>query len=91
LGELDADGRANARLLAQQITGADQQRELFEAAASAERRIAVRLDRLCIERARWFGGVWLGWKLWRTLKLEELCAELMAPAREGGPRWRRCW
>jgi hypothetical protein len=40
LGELDADGRANARLLPQQITGADQQRELVEAAASEERRIA---------------------------------------------------
>jgi hypothetical protein len=37
LGELDAEGRANARLLAQQITGADQQqRELFEAAATAK-------------------------------------------------------
>jgi hypothetical protein len=86
LGELEADGRANARLLAQQITGADQQqRELFEAAASAEQRIAVRLDRVCIERARWFGGVWLGWKLWRALKLDELCAELMPPGREAIP------
>ncbi len=48
LGELDAaDGRAHARLLAQQITGTDQQRELFEPAASEEQRIAVRLDRVC--------------------------------------------
>jgi transposase len=86
LGELDADGRANARLLAQQLTGADQQqRELFEAAATAEQRIAVRLDRVCIERARWFGGVWLGWKLWRALKLDELCVELMPPGREAIP------
>jgi hypothetical protein len=56
LGELDADGRAHARRLAQQITGTDQQRELFEpAAASAEQRIAVRLDRVCLERGRSFG------------------------------------
>ncbi len=82
LGELDADGRAHARLLAQQITGTDQQRELFEPAASEEQRIAVRLDRVCIERGRSFGGVWLGWKLWRALKLDELCAELMPEGRE---------
>src|SRR5579864_4620797 len=86
LGELAADGRAHARLLAQQITGADQQqRELFEAAASAEQSIAVRLDRVCLERGRSFGGVWLGWKLWRALKLDELCAELMPPGREAIP------
>ena len=81
LGELDADGRAHARLLAQQITGTDQQRELFKPAASEEQRIAVRLDRVCIERGRSFGGVWLGWKLWRALKLDELCAELMPEGR----------
>lgn len=86
LGELDAEGRANARLLAQQITGsAQQQRELFEAALPEPQRVAVRLDRVCIERARWFGGVWLGWKLWRALKLDELCAELMPEGREAVP------
>jgi transposase len=85
LGELDAEGRANARLLAQQITGSAQQRELFEAAAPDAQRVAVRLDRVCIERARWFGGVWLGWKLWRALKLDELCAELMPEGRETVP------
>ena len=82
LGELDAEGRANARLLAQQITGRAQQQELFEAATPKAQRVAVRLDRVCLERARSFGGVWLGWKLWRALKLDELCAELMAEGRE---------
>lgn len=82
LGELDAEGRANARLLAQQITGSAQQRELFEAAAPDAQRVAVRLDRVFIERARSYGGVWLGWKLWRALKLDELCAELMPEGRE---------
>ena len=82
LGELDAEGRANARLLAQQITGRAQQQELFEAATPKAQRVAVRLDRVCLERARSFGGVWLGWKLWRALKLDELCAELMPEGRE---------
>jgi len=82
LGELDGEGRANARLLAQQITGRAQQRELFEAVAPEAQRVAVRLDRVCIERGRSFGGVWLGWKLWRALKLDELCAELMPEGRE---------
>jgi len=82
LGELDGEGRATARLLAQQITGRAQQRALFEGAAPDAQRVAAPLDRVCIERARWFGGVWLGWKLWRALKLDELCAELMAEGRE---------
>lgn len=86
LGELDGAGRASARLLAQQITGTDQQRELFEPPASEGQKIAVRLDRVRIERARAFGGVWLGWKLWRALKLDELCAQLLPPGREA-IRW----
>jgi transposase len=85
LGELDAEGRANARLLAQQITGTDQQRELFEADATGEQRVAVRLDRVYVEHARWFGGVWLGWKLWRALKLDELCAQLLPEGRAAVP------
>jgi len=87
LGELEADGRANARLLAQQITGAEQQqRELFEAAASAEQRIAVRLAQVCLARARWFGGVWLGWKWWRALKLDELWRRADASWPRSDPR-----
>jgi len=85
LGELDAEGRASARLLAQQITGSAQQRELFEAAVADVQRVAVRLDRVYLERARRFGAVWLGWKLWRALKLDELCAELMPAGREAVP------
>ena len=85
LGELDAEGRASARLLARQITGRAQQQELFGAVAPDAQRVMVRLDRVCIERARWFGGVWLGWKLWCALKLDELCAELMPEGREAIP------
>jgi transposase len=85
LGELDAAGRANARLLAHHITGAPLQRELFEAVAGNAQALAVRLDRVSVERARTFGGVWLGWQLWRALKLDELCAQLMPVGREAIP------
>jgi transposase len=82
LGELDAQGRASARLLAQQIMGAGEQCELFDATAPAANRVAVRLDRVYVERALSFGGVWLGWTLWRALQLDQLCAELLPTGRE---------
>ena len=82
LGELDAEGRASARLLAQQLLGAGQQWELFEDPGGGEQRITVRLDQVRVERGRAFGGVWLGCTVWSALKLDELCAELMPPGRE---------
>jgi hypothetical protein len=77
LGELDAQGRAKAKLLARQITGCGDQRDLFEPDLAQGATIAVRLDRMRTERARSFGGVWLGWTLWRALSLDALCAELL--------------
>jgi transposase len=35
-----------------------------------------------LERARCFGGVWLGLTLWRVLRLDQLCVELMPQGRE---------
>ena len=63
LGELDGEGRARARLLAQQITGGSEQHELFEETATGEQTVAVRLKGLRVERTRSFGDVWLGWTL----------------------------
>jgi len=60
LGELDGEGRMRARRLVQAISGRADQRELFEAAPPAEHAVAVRLDRVCVERARAFGDVWRG-------------------------------
>ena len=85
LGELDARGRAKAKALARQMTGRGQQRDFFEADAAADATIAVRLDQVRLERQRAFGGVWLGWTLWRALGLEELCEELLPPGRESVP------
>ena len=86
LGELDGEGHARARLLAQQITGCrGDQRELFEQWVPAAQSVAVRLDQVGVERSRSFGGVWLGWTLWRALRLDELCGELMPQGREAIP------
>jgi transposase len=83
LGELDAEGRVRAKLLAQEITGRADQRELFEeTTAAGEQTVAVRLKGIGVERARSFADVWLGWTLWRALRLEELCAELLPAGRE---------
>jgi transposase len=82
LGELSGDGRARARLLARQITGRGDQRELFEESPASKQTVAVRLDRVRVERSRAFGNVWLGWTVWRALQLEELCAELLPQGRE---------
>lgn len=81
LGELDASGRARARLLAQQMTGRCDQLGLFESRASTES-VAIQLDRVRLERSRRFGEVYLGWTLWQALGLDLLCAELMPEGRE---------
>ena len=82
LGELDAQGRADAQALARQITGGAEQYELFEDPAPAPRTVEVRLDRVRLERARSFGDVWLAWTLWRALQFDEICAEHMPDGRE---------
>lgn len=85
LGELDAQGRLRAEALARRITGRADQYELFEERPGPERAIAVRLDRVRLERTRRFGDVWLSWTLWRALGLDRLCAELMPESRAEVP------
>jgi hypothetical protein len=84
LGELDAAGRARAKALARAITGEREQPDLFMADDSDEA-IPVRLKRLRLERGRTFGDVWLGWTLWRALKLDEVLARLLPEGREAVP------
>jgi transposase len=81
LGELDGAGRARARRLALRITGRREQYELFEAAPDGEP-VAVRLDAIRLERARRFGDVWLGWRLWCALELDRFCAARLSEGRE---------
>lgn len=84
LGELDAEGRARAEALAQSIGGHGcdlSQGKLFDGTEPTGS-VAVRLDRVRLERSRSFGAVWLGWFLWRALKLDEVLAALLASKRE---------
>src|ERR1043166_5217468 len=74
LGELDAQGRARAQALARSVTcetGDGTQRRLFEADEAIDA-VPVALAQVRLERSRAFGAVWLGWVLWRALKLDEL-------------------
>lgn len=84
LGELDAQGRADARALALKMTGRGEQRDLFEE-TPVPHTVAVRVDQVRVERGRAFGGVWLGWTLWRALQLDEACERLMPTGRESVP------
>src|SRR6266508_3662547 len=84
LGELDAAGRARARALARAITGELDQPDLF-LPDEPDTAIPVRLKRLRLERGRTFGDVWLGWTLWRALKLDEVLARLLPDGREAVP------
>lgn len=83
LGELDSAGRAKAKLLARSITGRDSgQRDLFETEPDRDQRVAVRLDQVRLENGRAFGNVWLGWTLWRALKLDEACERFLPRGRQ---------
>ena len=84
LGELDAQGRARAQALARAITGDREQPDLF-IADDADETIPVRLTRIRLERGRTFGDVWLGWTLWRALRLDEVLARLLPEGREAVP------
>src|SRR5213594_4299062 len=84
LGELDAEGRARAKALARAINGDREQPELF-VADDGDEAIPVRLKRIRLERGRTFGDVWLGWTLWRALRLDEAVARLLPEGREAVP------
>ena len=86
LGELDGQGRARAGALALRITGREEQYELFEAPPGQRSEpVAVRLDQIRLERARRFGDVWLGWRLWRALALDRFCEDRLVEGRERAP------
>jgi transposase len=84
LGELDAEGRARAEALARRIGGRAcelTQGQLFDRGEPTGS-VAVRLDAVRLERSRSFGAVWLGWFLWRALKLDDLLGEFLGSSRE---------
>ena len=85
LGELDAQGRARAEALARQIAGDSVQTELFEAPAGKAEALPVRIDQVRVERGRRFGDVWLGFKLWDAIGLNDFCQQHMLRGREEVP------
>jgi hypothetical protein len=85
LGELDAQGRAQARALAAQFTGTHPEVELFEPPTPVGEPVPVRLHQIRLARSRTFGDVWLGWLLWRALHLDTTLEGLLPPGREAVP------
>lgn len=85
LGELDTQGRALAKALAQAMGSEVSQAGLLPVDMSEEPAVSIQLNRVRLERGRRFGDVWLGWMLWRTLRLDTLLTELLPPGREAVP------
>src|SRR3989442_434692 len=86
LGDLDAAGRARARALAQEVCGARVgQVGLCESPDESAEPVAVRLNKVRLERSRQFGDVWLGWTLWRALQLDTMFETLAPRGREEVP------
>ena len=82
LGKLDAKGRKKATRLARHFLGeqADQP-ELFENTRELTP-AQVKVGKVRVERARAFGGVWLGWTLWRALELDAFCERHLPRGKE---------
>jgi hypothetical protein len=87
LGELDARGRVRARALAEAVIGIERQPGLFDEPLPSEA-VAVDLRRLRLERGRRFGDVWLAWRLWQAVGLDQLFEQLLPPRGERVP-WAR--
>jgi transposase len=81
LGELDAQGQLAARSLAERLAGVERQPGLFDDDLPSEP-IALDLRGVKLERGRRFGDVWLAWRLWQAVGLDQLLAELLPPGRE---------
>src|SRR5215813_7321450 len=81
LGELDEQGRIEARALARQIIGDPEQARLFSD-GSEQLTVPIRLKGIRIERSRRFGDVYLALALWRGVGLEALCDRLLPAGQE---------
>jgi hypothetical protein len=81
LGELDAEGRLQARTLARRLIGAPEQAALFDD-GSGHHGVSVRLKGVRIERSRQFGDVYLALALWRGVGLEDFCRQVLTPGKE---------
>src|SRR3981081_3129683 len=81
LGELDEQGRVQARALAHRLIGTPERAQLFDD-GSEQLTAPVRLKGIRIERPRQFGDVYLALALWRGTGLEVLCERLLPIGQE---------
>ena len=81
LGELDANGRLQARALARHVIGAPEEEQLFDD-GTRDVPVPVRLKGIEIERSRQFGDVYLALALWRGTGLADLCVRLLPVGKE---------
>ena len=81
LGELDEQGRVQARTLARRLIGSPEQAHLFND-GSEQQTVPVRLKGIRVERSRQFGDVYLALALWRGTGLEDLCERLLPIGKE---------
>jgi len=81
LGELDEQGRVQARALAHRLIGTPECAQLFDD-GSEQLTVPVRLKGIRIERPRQFGDVYLALALWRGTGLEALCERLLPIGKE---------
>ena len=81
LGELDEQGRLQARALARSLIGEPEQAALFND-GSQHQAVSVRLKGVRVERARQFGDVYLALALWRGVGLEEFCERMLPRGKE---------
>ena len=85
LGELDARGRARARALVVHLGVGRPEPGLFDEPGDCLEAIEVLHREVRLERARSFGGPWLGHELWRALGLDRLLRGLLPRGREDVP------
>lgn len=81
LGELDAEGRVQARTLARRLIGAPEQAALFDDGTD-QRSVSIRLKGVRIERSRQFGDVYLALALWRGVGLDDFCRQVLRSGKE---------
>src|ERR1700733_10931 len=81
LGELDDQGRLEARALAERLAGLERQPGLFDDDLPIDP-IPLDLRALRLERGRRFGDVWLAHRLWQALGFDRLLEELLPRGRE---------
>lgn len=85
LGELDEQGRAKARALADHLDVGRPEPGLFDPPEKRPAVVEVLHREVRLERTRNFGGPWLGHELWRALGLDKLLDRVIPKGKEDVP------